>query len=134
MELDADTLRVKKPDYEKLSSLYEELEFRNLLKNLIQEEKPLNSNLNSTGLIISHPKDLKEALEKEDIKELTIYFEYDSSDAQKGRIISLAIRANKQCFYIPKFMILSYAKILKPYLEDDRIPIVTYDAKLLYVF
>jgi DNA polymerase-1 len=135
MELDADTLRVKKPDYEKLSSLYEELEFRNLLKNLIQEEKPLNSNLNSTGLIISHPKDLKEALEKEDIKELTIYFEYDSSDAQKGRIISLAIMANKQCFYIPQvYDFHLYAKILKPYLEDDRIPIVTYDAKLLYVF
>ena len=113
MELDADTLRVKKPDYEKLSSLYEELEFRNLLKNLIQEEKPLTCNLNSTGLIISHPKDLKEVLEKENIKELTIYFKYDSNDAQKGRIISLAIMVNKQSFYIPQvYDFHLYAKVL----------------------
>lgn len=135
MELDADSLRVKKPDYEKLSSLYEELEFKNLLKNLIKEEKPLNNNLKSEGLIISHPKDLKEALQKEDIKELTIYFNYDSSDAQRGRITSLALMVNKQSFYIGQIYDFHlYAKVLKPYLEDEKVTIITYDAKLLYLF
>jgi len=135
IELNSEELKVKEPNYEDLIKLYEELEFKNLLKNILNEKKAPGNLLVSDGEIITNPQKLEEVLRENDIKELPFLLQFDSSDAYKGKVLNLALLINNKTILIEcKDEFNTYVKVLKPYLENDKIIKITHDAKMAHIF
>lgn len=135
IELTKEKLKVVSPNYEQLIPIYEDLEFKNLLKNTLVEDKAPVKKLETRGEIIEKPERLKEILTKAEPQELSFLLQYDSSDACRGKVTNLGIWLNNTGYLVQSnknFRL--FAKVLKPYLENEDIAKITYDAKLAYVF
>lgn len=137
IELTKEKLKVVSPNYEQLIPIYEDLEFKNLLKNTLVEDKAPSpvKKLETRGEIIEKPERLKEILTKAEPQELSFLLQYDSSDACRGKVTNLGIWLNNTGYLVQSnknFRL--FAKVLKPYLENEDIAKITYDAKLAYVF
>lgn len=135
MELTKEKLKVVKPDYEALISIYEELDFKNLLKNTLAEEKAPARKLETKGEIIERPARLKEILSGTEVKELAFLLQFDSPDALRGKVTSLGIWLNDVGYLIQDIKEFGqFFKILKPYLENEDIPKIIYDVKMAHIF
>lgn len=135
MDLDQEELKVGQPNYQELIKLYEELEFKNLLKNILIKEDAPSQELTSEGNEIENPEELRKLLAKQEIKELPFLLIFDSTDAQKGKVLNMGLLINQKAYWINcKHSFAKYAQILKPYLENEDIFKMTHDAKMAYIF
>jgi len=139
LDLQEERLKVKKPDYDSLIKLYEKLEFKNLLKNILTDEltneQESFSSLTAEGEIITGVKKLKSILSENELHDFPFLLNYDSTDAQKGQVTSIALLINGKKYLVNcanKFS--AFAGVLKPYLEDDKLPKITCDAKMAHIF
>jgi len=99
------------------------------------EDKVSVKKLESKGVIIETPKKLNEVLTNSELKELPFLIQYDSTDAYRGNVISLSLWLNDTSYLVQVEKNFSqYAKILKPYLENEDLIKVTYDAKMAHIF
>jgi len=135
MDINKESLKVRLPNYDQLIPIYEDLEFKNLLKNTLVEDKVSVKKLESKGVIIDTPKKLNEVLTNSEFKELPFLLQYDSTDAYRGNVTSLGLWLNETSYLVQVDNNFSlYAKILKPYLENEDLIKVTYDAKMAHIF
>lgn len=135
MKLTSEDLKVQKPNYEELIKIYEELEFKNLLKNILSEEKAPSKVLETEGEVISNPQKLKKVLSNNKIKELTFLLHHDSTDAYRGKVLKIGLFINGKGYLVNcENDFKDYALVLKPYLENEDIVKKTYDAKMAYIF
>ncbi|NLT96444.1 MAG: DNA polymerase I [Clostridia bacterium] len=135
MDLSREKVKVVPPDYEALIDIYKELDFNNLLKNILAERKAPVKKLETRGEIIERPARLKEILTGTDIKELSFLLHFDSPDAHRGKVTCLGIWLNDIGYLIQDVKDFGpFFKELKPYLEDEDIPKITYDAKMAHIF
>ncbi|MGI6225537.1 MAG: DNA polymerase I [Peptococcales bacterium] len=135
LELNKEILKVIPANYDQLIPIYEELEFKNLLQNILVAEKTPSKKLETRGEIIEKPERLQEVLEKAQPQELVFLLEFDSPDAYRGKATNLGIWLNETGYLIQSNKSFSvFAKVLKPYLENEDIAKITYDVKLAYIF
>lgn len=135
MKLTSEDLKVQKPNYEELIKIYEELEFKNLLKNILSEEKAPSKVLETEGEVISNPQKLKKVLSNNEINELTFFLHHDSTDAYRGKVLKIGLFINGKGYLVNcENDFKDYALVLKPYLENEDIVKKTYDAKMAYIF
>ncbi len=113
--------------YEELKSIYEELEFYSMLKNLKNneeenlEEKVNNNNDNINVIELDNVNNLN--LDKD----IAIYLEVDDINYHKGNVLGLAISDKNNTYYVKKELISD----IVPLLKDKNI--ITYDLKKILV-
>lgn len=100
IEIDYNNLRLSKPDYNKMTELFRELEFSSLLKLLLasqQEERGENYR------VLSEETDLINALKKvSDMNRCSIYIDGDSPGPMTSGIAGIGISCkDKEAWYIP---------------------------------
>jgi len=125
MELDFDSLQVGTPDVEKLVELFRELEFKNLLKEIMPQDEWV-----ANYKTILSKEEFKGLLEKlKGLKEMALDFETTSSDPMEAELIGVSFCwKEKEAYYIPLKHITektldrdSILKQLKGVFEDKKI-------------
>ncbi|MFZ7102702.1 MAG: DNA polymerase I [Peptococcaceae bacterium] len=136
MELHKEDLKAREPDYHALIPIYEELDFKNLLKNSLAEGKTAKETMEIKGKVIGTPAELKDLLSQTDtITELTFILKYTTSDAYRGQVEAIGLLIGGQyCQVRCEDNFKEYAEVLRPYLENESIQKTTYDAKAAYIF
>ncbi|MFZ5945409.1 MAG: DNA polymerase I [Bacillota bacterium] len=135
LELNKEGLRTVSPDYEVLIPLYEELEFKNLLKNLPEQAKASLEQIYFKGEVVENPQDLKTILNKKEVNLLTILLDYDTPDANRGKVTRIGLLLQDKGYLVEcNNNFKQYALVLKPFLEDNTVNKITYDAKVAYIF
>lgn len=135
MDLSREKLKVVPPNYDALIPIYEELDFKNLLKNILAEAKVPVKKRETKGEIIEKPARLKEILAETEIKELAFLLQFDIPDANRGKVTGLGIWLNDVGYLVQDIKDFGpYFKVLKPFLENEDIPKITYDVKMAHVF
>jgi len=137
--------QVKTPHKEKLREIFEELEFKSILKELgLAEEAPKKLTKIECHAVLNEAQFLKILARLKQADEVSLDLETTSQDPLKAEIVGIALAfAPYEGYYIPlahdylgapKQLELDYVlKELKPLLEDKRVigQNLKYDAKIL---
>lgn len=136
LNLSKDQLRVGEPDYNLLIPIYEELEFKNLIKSSFTAGKGRVNTIQFSGEIVETPQKLKNILAKGgELSYLPFILQYTSPDAYRGKVEKIGLFINGQCYQILcKDNFKAYADVLKPHMEKEKVSKITYDAKGAYIF
>ncbi len=128
IDLDYDNLKLSEPDYQKMTELFRELEFSNLLKTLLPAQK---ENLNENYKEVSTDSELAEILQKvSDAKRCAIYIHGDSPDSMASGISGIGISINEDrawCIPFPAFE--SLKEQFMPFIENPQIKKYSHDIK-----
>jgi len=126
LDIDLDTLKHREPDLEKLTALYQRLEFRSLLKNLPVDETKNSDDKSLKYHLIQDKKDfekLKAALTKE--KEWAFDFETTGTDPLRAEPVGISFSVKEKEAYYAAFGKGLPAKdclmALKKLFEDEKI-------------
>ena len=145
MEFDEDTMKLERFAFDKLIPLYKELELKGLLRDLTamypeefhtdlsEQEESLSDTTSKAGILVESPEQLEAIVKQtEDLKNLNIIVETTPGNIKTSRVTTIGFMTEDQPYCIScgeKFPI--YAKILKDWLEDEEITVITDDAKKL---
>ncbi len=114
INVDFEEFLYKGPDILKLKSIYEELEFYSMLKNIIVNNSKTKEN---KYVVLSNLNDL--VLDDE----VAFYLEVDNINYHKSKIVGMAITDKNNTYYIKEELVKEAIKLLK----DKKV--ITYDLK-----
>lgn len=121
MEIDIETMRIQKPDPQKLLSIFKELEFKNFAKELDIKESEINKN--SCYKTIDNKKDFENFIkELKKQKEFVLDTETTSEQPMEAELVGISFCWKPgEAYYLPLSQISGALNELKPILEDEDI-------------
>lgn len=134
-------------DREKLIALYKELELRTLLKELISQypvqteeevaadtEKPDDKAIwPSKNIHLTEPEMLRQAMENHHPQTMVLILEEQPGDSAGIPNRNIGLMVERQPYLVECGQSFAkFAQILKPWVEDEQIAVLTNDAKGLY--
>lgn len=145
MEFDEETMKFERFNFEELIPLYKNLELKGLLRDLTtmypeefqtdvsEQEESLSGSSSKAGILIESTKQLEEIVnDTKDLKNLNIYVEVTPGNIKTSKVEKIGFMIDDQAYCIEcKDEFPIYANILKNWLEDEDVMIITDDAKKL---
>ncbi len=131
VEFDAEAARVSPPDVEKLQPLFQELGFREMLKNLLAGVAPSQESEDADYRTVTRPSELRELAHRLVEAELvSVDLETTSVDAMRAEIVGMSFSVREgQAYYVPVKSPGSepvcpfdeVARLFKPILENENL-------------
>lgn len=121
IEIDIESMRMQKPDPQKLLSIFKELEFKNFAKELDIKESEINKN--SCYKTIDNKKDFENFIkELKKQKEFVLDTETTSEQPMEAELVGISFCWKPgEAYYLPLSQISGALNELKPILEDEDI-------------
>lgn len=141
LEIDLATCLLEEPNYPQLMGILKELEFKNILQNVMGKMKGQDGEIEKqplekvSGILIDEPSVLEFYLINSSNLELSLYMKTEKDGIRGLRITALGIKLKNVEPVMLKWNrqedLQSFLQVLRPYLEDHKINKTLHDVKLI---